>query len=87
MDGLTGPYNNDSPTVLSEATPYGQVTSNVTGKLLLPKIAIGLRRIGEPTVLVSMPETAVNHDYCLVASQHDVRLPRQQLRFEAKAES
>lgn len=71
----TLPDDGNAPSLLDEQLAHLEIASHVRLKLGLPELRSSGRRCGEPTVFVTMPETAVDKDDRTVSPQHQIRAP------------
>ena len=74
--GLTLPYNQDMPAVLSELLLYISVALNGAHKLVLPEIDSGLRHTSAWTARVAVPIAAMDEDRLASLPESNVWLSR-----------
>jgi len=70
------PNYNYSPSRFFQLTLRLSVSYNIPLNFIFPEFVIGLREGGVLTILVMMPEAAVNEDYGFVFRQNYVGLAR-----------
>ena len=84
---LTLPDGNAVPSHGGYLALFFDVALLVAADFLLPEVGVGLGHLETVTVVVSVPEAAVDEDDCAVFAQHDVGMAGESGMVEAIAET
>ena len=82
---FTLPDDDYSPAGCFERASVLLVPLDVAGELRFPELDVAFRGVALLATLVSMPETSMNENDGVAASENDVRLAGERLDVESKA--
>ena len=77
MPNLAFPYDNDTPTKITQLLIVTFIPFYIIHKLVLPKLTVAFRWNKPFAALVRMPEATIDKDNCFILGQNDIGFARE----------